>query len=56
MALFKRKLTSEDVAVRCPHCHERVPGGVRQCTMCGRSVADVATEAARERAGDAQKR
>lgn len=56
MALIKRKQTGEDVALRCPDCHERVPEGARQCSMCGRSLADVATEAARERASEAQER
>ncbi len=56
MALIKRKQTSEDVALRCPNCHEQVPEGARQCTMCGHSLADVATEAARERASEPQER
>ncbi len=56
MALIKRRQSTEDVAVRCPNCHERVPDGARQCTMCGQGLADVATEAARERASDAQGR
>ena len=52
MALIKRTPTSGDVALRCPNCDERVPEGARQCTMCARSLADVAAEAARERAGE----
>jgi len=56
MSLIKRKQTNEDVAVRCPACHERVRAGARQCTMCGHSLADVSTEAERERAGDARER
>lgn len=56
MALINRKQSAEDVAVRCPKCHERVPDGARRCTMCGHSLADVAAEAARERAGDPQER
>ena len=54
MALIKRKQTSDDVTVRCPNCHERVPEGARQCTMCGHSLGDVATEAARERGNEPQ--
>ena len=56
MALIKRKAPSEDISPRCPNCHERVPEGARQCTMCGRNLADVATEAARERATEAHER
>ena len=56
MALIKREQTSEDVALRCPTCHERVPEGARHCTMCGHSLADVATEAVRERAGEPRER
>ena len=56
MGLFKKKLSDDDDDVRCPNCGERVPAGSRQCTMCGRSLADVADEAARERAGDANAR
>ena len=52
MGLIKRKQSSEDVALRCPNCHECVPAGARQCTMCGHSLAD----AARDRASDAQGR
>lgn len=52
MSLIKRKKGSDDESARCPNCRERLPEGARQCTMCGRSVADVSTEAQRERAGD----
>ncbi len=44
MRLFKRKPTNEDMTTRCPDCGERVPAGVRQCTMCGRSLVDVPIE------------
>ncbi len=54
MSLIKRKQASDDEPVRCPNCGERLPEGARQCTMCGRSVADVSAEAQRERAGDAR--
>ncbi len=53
MGLFKRKPTGDDEAPRCPSCGERVPAGVRQCTMCGRSLADVPIEADSERAREA---
>ncbi len=56
MGLIKRKHTSNSLAVQCPHCHERVPAGARQCTMCGRSLADVSSEAERERSSDARRR
>ena len=56
VALIKRKQTSEDVALRCPHSHEQLPEGARQCTMCGHSLADVATGAARERVSEPQER
>lgn len=56
MAPIKGKQTSDEVAPRCPNCDERVPEGARRRTMCGRSLADVATEAARERAGDPPER
>ena len=41
MRLFKRKHGRDEAAVRCPNCYEHVPKGVRECTMCGHSVADV---------------
>ncbi len=56
MRLFKRKPTNEDVTTRCPDCGERVPAGVRQCTMCGRDLDDVSATAERERADDAYRR
>lgn len=56
MARIKRQQTSEDVAPRCPNCHRQVHEGARQCAMCGHSLADVATEAARERASEPQDR
>ena len=55
MDVIKRK-HSNTVAGQCPHCHERVPAGARQCAMCGRSLADVSSEAERERSSDARGR
>lgn len=40
MRRFKRKKDSDEVAVRCPNCHEHVPEGEHECTMCGHSLAD----------------
>jgi predicted amidophosphoribosyltransferase len=56
MGVIKRKHISSPLAGQCPHCHERVPVGARQCTTCGRSLADVSSEAERERRSDAQGR
>ena len=56
MAPVKRKQSAKEVDVRCPKCRERVPDGSRQCTMCGHSLADVAAEAAPERAGEPPER
>jgi predicted RNA-binding Zn-ribbon protein involved in translation (DUF1610 family) len=39
MRLFKRK-TSDDEAVRCPDCGERMPEGVLRCAMCGHHLGD----------------
>lgn len=53
MSLLKRKQLSDDVAGRCPNCHERMPAGARRCTMCGPSPggsANQGTARARRRA------
>lgn len=32
MRLFKRKHSEDEVALRCPNCHEHIPEGENECT------------------------